>query len=139
YSQAAGGMPIVLDLKSGDKANFSMSGEDLACTYKVNEDKLALDCSPNGEKLDFTIHDDGSLTGPGMVGILKKGKIATTNKIVRCVFYAAACFVALAAMAFGLPGCGKSDSGGGTSGGSKQASGMERAAQDAALAEVKKH
>jgi len=42
-------------------------------------------------------------------------------------------------MAFGLSSCGKSDSGGGTSGGVKQASGMEGAAQDAALAEVKKH
>jgi len=47
--------------------------------------------------------------------------------------------VALAAMAFGLPGCGKSESGGGASGGAGQASGMERAAQDAALTEVKKH
>jgi hypothetical protein len=74
YSQAGSGMGIVLDLKSGDKATFSMSGEDFACTYKVNGDKLALDCSPKGEKLDFTIHDDGSLTGPGLVGILKKGK-----------------------------------------------------------------
>jgi len=74
YSQAGGGMGIVLDLKSGDKATFSMSGEDFPCTYKVNGDKLALDCGPKGEKLDFTIHDDGSLTGPGLVGILKKGK-----------------------------------------------------------------
>ena len=74
YSQAGGGMGIVLDLKSGDKATFSMSGEDFGCTYKVNDDKLALDCSPKGEKLDFTIHDDGTLTGPGLVGILKKQK-----------------------------------------------------------------
>jgi hypothetical protein len=51
-----------------------MSGEDFACTYKVNGDKVALDCSPKGEKLDFTIHDDGSLNGPGLVGILKKQK-----------------------------------------------------------------
>jgi hypothetical protein len=42
-------------------------------------------------------------------------------------------------MAFALSGCGKSDSGGGTSGGTKQASAMGGAAQDAALAEVKKH
>ena len=74
YSQAGSGMGIVLDLKSGDKANFSMSGEDFPCTYKANGDKLALDCSPKGEKLDFTIHDDGTLTGPGLVGILKKQK-----------------------------------------------------------------
>ena len=74
YSQAGSGMEIVLDLMSGDKAIFSMSGEDFACTYKVNDDKLALDCSPKGEKLDFTIHDDGTLIGPGLVGILKKQK-----------------------------------------------------------------
>ena len=74
YSQAVSGMEIVLDLMSGDKAIFSMSGEDFACTYKVNDDKLALDCSPKGEKLDFTIHDDGTLIGPGLVGILKKQK-----------------------------------------------------------------
>ena len=74
YLQAGSGVGIVLDLKSGDKATFSMSGEDFACTYKVNGDKLALDCRPKGEELDFTIHDDGSLTGPGLVGILKKGK-----------------------------------------------------------------
>ena len=74
YSQVGSGMGSVLDLKSSDKATFSMSGEDFACTYKVNGDKLALDCTPKGEKLDFTIHDDGSLTGPGLVGILKKGK-----------------------------------------------------------------
>lgn len=74
YSQSGAGMGIVLDLTSGGKATFSMSGEDFACTYRVTGDKVALDCSPKGEKLDFTIHDDGTLTGPGLVGILKKGK-----------------------------------------------------------------
>jgi hypothetical protein len=74
YSQSGAGMGIVLDLTSGGKATFSMSGEDFACTYRVTGDKVALDCSPKGEKLDFTIHDDGSLTGPGLVGILKKQK-----------------------------------------------------------------
>ena len=57
-------------------------------------------------------------------------------------FYSAASFAVLAAaIALGLPGCGKSGSAdsGGTGGSSGQASGMERAAQDAALAEVKKH
>jgi hypothetical protein len=74
YSQSAGGMPVVLDLKSGGKATFSMAGEDLVCTYQVNGNKLMVDCSPKGEKIDFTIHDDGSLTGPDALGILKKGK-----------------------------------------------------------------
>jgi hypothetical protein len=54
-------------------------------------------------------------------------------------FYPAVFFVVLlATMAFGLSGCSKSDSGG-TSGNARQVSGMEKAAQDAALAEVKKH
>jgi hypothetical protein len=60
---------------------------------------------------------------------------------VRCLvrFHPAACFVMLAAVALGSSSCDKSDSCGGTSSGAKQASGMEGAAQDAALAEVKKH
>ena len=56
--------------------------------------------------------------------------------------YSAAFFAVLpAAIALGLAGCGKSGSAdsGGTGGSSGQVSGMERAAQDAALTEVKKH
>ena len=73
YTQTGSGT-VALDLKSGGKATFTMMGEDVACTYKVNGDKLQLDCSPKGEKVDFTIHDDGSLTGPSFIGVLKKGK-----------------------------------------------------------------
>jgi hypothetical protein len=68
-----GGM-VTLDLKSGGKANFSLMGENYACTYTVKGDKVMLDCSPKGEKVDFTIHDDGSLTGPGFIGAMKKSK-----------------------------------------------------------------
>ncbi len=53
-------------------------------------------------------------------------------------FCSTAFLVLLAASAVGLSGCGKSDSGG-TGGSAGQASGMEKAAQDAALAQVKKH
>src|SRR5437870_13424921 len=67
YSQAGSGMGIVLDLKSGDKATFSMSGEAFACTYKVNGVKLALYCSSKGDKLDYSIHDAETLNGPGLV------------------------------------------------------------------------
>ena len=66
-----GGM-VTLDLKSGGKATFTMMGESLPCTYKVNGNKVNLDCTPKGEKVDFMIHDDGSLTGPGFVGAMKK-------------------------------------------------------------------
>jgi hypothetical protein len=64
----------------------------------------------------------------------------TTNCLIR--FYSAAGFVQLlVAVAFGLCSCGKSNSAnsGGNGGSTAQPSGMERAAQDAAFAEVKKH
>ena len=73
YTQGGGGT-VALDLKSGGKAQFTMMGENVTCTYQVNGDKLMLDCSPKGEKVDFTIHDDGSLTGPGFIGVLTKAK-----------------------------------------------------------------
>ena len=68
-----GGM-VTLDLKSGGKATFTMMGESLPCTYKASGDKIKLDCAPKGDKVDFMIHDDGSLTGPGFVGSMKKSK-----------------------------------------------------------------
>jgi hypothetical protein len=68
-----GGM-VTLDLKSGGKASFTMMGETYACTYKVKENKVVVDCTPKGEKVDFMIHDDGSITGPGFIGSMKKSK-----------------------------------------------------------------
>lgn len=73
YTQPAGGA-IALDLRPGGKAGFTLMGENYACTYKVKADKLMLDCTPKGEKIDFTIHDDGSLSGSDFIGILKKSK-----------------------------------------------------------------
>lgn len=69
----SGGM-VTLDLKSGGKATFTMMGETIPCTYKVSGDKVNLDCAPKGEKVDFMIHDDGSLTGPSFIGSMKKSK-----------------------------------------------------------------
>ena len=66
-----GGM-VTLDLKPGGKALFTMMGESMPCTYKANDDKVLLDCTPKGEKVDFIIHGDGSLTGPGFIGNMKK-------------------------------------------------------------------
>ena len=68
-----GGM-VTLDLKSGGKATFTMMGETVSCNYKAKGDKINLDCSPKGEKVDFTVHDDGTLTGPGFIGAMKKSK-----------------------------------------------------------------
>jgi len=66
-----GGM-VTLDLKSGGKALWTMMGETTPCKYTVKGEKIALDCTPKGEKLDLMIHDDGSLTGPGFIGSMKK-------------------------------------------------------------------
>lgn len=74
YSQGGGAGTITLDLKSDGKATFTMMGEDYACAYKIDGNKLALDCTPKGERVDLTIHDDGSLTGPSFIGVLKKSK-----------------------------------------------------------------
>jgi hypothetical protein len=68
-----GGM-VTLDLKSGGKAIFTMMGESMLCTYKANDDKVLLDCTPKGEKVDFIIHGDGSISGPGFIGNMKKSK-----------------------------------------------------------------
>jgi hypothetical protein len=70
YTNAGGN--VTLDLKSGGKATFTMMGESIPCGYKVSGDKVNLDCTPKGEKVDFMIHDDGSLTGPGFIGAMKK-------------------------------------------------------------------
>jgi hypothetical protein len=68
-----GGM-VTVDLKSGGKASFTMMGETIPCKYTVKGDKIALDCTPKGVKVDFMVHDDGSLTGPGFIGSMKKSK-----------------------------------------------------------------
>jgi len=63
-----------LELRSGGNASFTMMGETHTCTYKVDGDKLTLDCK-EPEALVFTIHDDGSLTPVGtFIGMMKKTK-----------------------------------------------------------------
>ncbi len=63
---------VVLDLKSGGKATFTLMGESMPCKYSVKGEKLLLDCTPKGEKVDFVIHGDGSISGPGFIGSMKK-------------------------------------------------------------------
>jgi len=72
YTSALGN--VVLDLKSGGKAIFTLMGESMPCTYTVKGEKLVLDCTPQGEKVDFVIHGDGSISGPGFIGSMKKTK-----------------------------------------------------------------
>jgi len=68
YANANG--TIVLDVKSGDKASLTILGEKKECSYQTNKDELTLACED--DKLVFNRHEDGSLTGPGMIGMLKK-------------------------------------------------------------------
>ena len=72
YTSALGN--VVLDLKAGGKAIFTLMGESMPCTYTVKGEKLVLDCTPQGEKVDFVIHGDGSISGPGFIGSMKKSK-----------------------------------------------------------------
>jgi len=62
YADASG--TYVLDVKSGSDASLSFLGESTSCTYAVSGDQLNLDCHGQSGKVGFTIHDDGSLTGP---------------------------------------------------------------------------
>jgi hypothetical protein len=72
YSDVTGG--VMLELKSGGQATFTFAGEATPCTYKVDGNQLTLDCK--GDQTVFTIHDDGSLTGPpgNLIGALRKTK-----------------------------------------------------------------
>ncbi len=68
------GGSAVLELRSGGEASLTFMGETEACTYQVSKDKLLLDCG--GDKIAFTIHDDGSLSGPpgNFIGVFRKTK-----------------------------------------------------------------
>src|SRR5689334_506161 len=72
YSDNAGA--FVLELKSGGKASFTFAGETMPCTYKADGNQVALQCAT--DTIVFTIHDDGSLTGPpgSFMGALRKTK-----------------------------------------------------------------
>jgi hypothetical protein len=63
---------IVVDVKSGGQGALTIDGETKPCTYTSDQTTLKLTC--DGDETDFTIHDDGSLTGPpdSFVGQLKK-------------------------------------------------------------------
>ncbi len=62
YSDANGAM--TLELKSRGSATFSFMGQTTQCTYTAQGGQLAVDCKGDAGKTVFTIHDDGSLTGP---------------------------------------------------------------------------
>ena len=62
YSDAMGS--VILELKSGGKANFTFMGDVQDCSYESGDNKLTLNCKGEAGTTVFNIHDDGSLTGP---------------------------------------------------------------------------
>jgi hypothetical protein len=75
YSDTSGTM--MLELRSGGKASFTMMGETQECTYTVSGKNIHLTCDKN--ETDFQIRDDGSLTSKSpfigaTFGVLRKTK-----------------------------------------------------------------
>jgi|SRR5215470_12629850 len=66
------GGSVVLDIRSGGKAELTMLGEQEHCTWKANDQKLTVMCKD--DSVDFIRHDDGSLGGPVFVGTLTKSR-----------------------------------------------------------------
>ena len=62
YSDQLGA--VLLELKSGGKANFTYMGDVADCTHRTSGSKLTLTCKGEAGTTVFTIHDDGTLTGP---------------------------------------------------------------------------
>lgn len=74
YSDNSGS--LMLELHTGGQATFTFMGEAAQCTYAVDGKKLTLTCKGEAGKTVFTIHDDGSLTGPpgSFMPALRKAK-----------------------------------------------------------------
>ena len=72
YSDPSGAW--VLDLKSGGQATLTFYGDSRPCTYSVSGDQVAVTCKEDREKLNFTVHQDGSLSGQGFMPVLRKSK-----------------------------------------------------------------
>ena len=62
YSDAQGA--VILELRSGGSARFTFTGVVADCTYTSNKETLSLTCKGDDTPTVFTIHDDGSLSGP---------------------------------------------------------------------------
>lgn len=73
YQNSNGG--VVLNLKSGGEATFSMMGESQPCKYTTESKKVTLTCGDEGAMV-LTVLDDGSLAGPpgSPMGTLRKAK-----------------------------------------------------------------
>lgn len=62
YTDSTGA--FVLDLKSGNSASFSFSGQSAPCTYQSTGGKINLQCEGQAAGMVLTVQSDGSLTGP---------------------------------------------------------------------------
>ncbi len=62
YSDANGA--VMLELKSGGKANLTFMGQVADCTYTAKSPHVNVNCNGGLGNVAFTTHDDGSLTFP---------------------------------------------------------------------------
>ena len=62
YSDTMGS--VILELKSGGKANFTFMGNVQDCSYESSGKQVTLSCKGEDSPITFTRHDDESLTGP---------------------------------------------------------------------------
>ena len=60
YTNAEGNASVAVHLRW--QAHFSLHGVGGQCTYTQNDRKVLLTCE--GETTEFTVEDDGALTGP---------------------------------------------------------------------------
>jgi hypothetical protein len=72
YSDPSGAW--VLDLKDGGQATLTFYGDSRPCTYTLSGDQVAVTCKGERDKLNFTVHQDGSLSGQGFMPVLRKSK-----------------------------------------------------------------
>lgn len=70
YTNASG--LVMVELRSGGQATVTEMGQTNECTYDVADKDVTLTCA--GDKSVFRRNGDGSLIGPGFVGVLTKGK-----------------------------------------------------------------
>jgi hypothetical protein len=68
YADASG--TIVLELKTGGRAQFTNRTSSEACTYHVTTDTIPVIC-PAGDHM-FVMGQDGRLTAPSVIGALRR-------------------------------------------------------------------
>jgi hypothetical protein len=62
YSDTMGA--VILELKAGGSANLTFAGQIADCTYNSSGKTINLNCKGEADPMVFTVHDDGSLSGP---------------------------------------------------------------------------